>query len=68
MKTKFVFAIILALAATASAQAEITLFDLLASGSAPEITARRFRGSAHRLFGNCGHDWYHGIQGKDSSF
>ena len=68
MKTKFVFAIILALAVTAPAQAEITLFDLLRIRFSAEITARRFRGSAYRLSGNCRHDRYYGIQGKDSSF
>jgi hypothetical protein len=64
MKIKFVFAIILALIATACAQAEMTLFDFLASGSASKLLPGGFEVALTGSLGIVGMTGTMGFKGK----
>jgi hypothetical protein len=68
MKIKFVFAIILALAATASAQAEITFLDLFASGSPPKLLPGGFGVALTGSLGIVGMTGTMGFKGKTAPF
>ena len=68
MKIRFVFAIILALAATASAQAEITFFDLFASGSPPKLLPGGFGIALTGSLGIAGMTGTMGFRGKTAPF
>ena len=64
MKIRFVFAIILALAATASAQAETSLFDLFPSGSASKLLPGGFGVALTGSLGIVGMTGTVGFKGK----
>ena len=68
MKIKFVFGIISALIATASAQAEITLFDLLASDSPRKLLPGGFEVALTGSLGIVGMTGTVGFKGKTAPF
>jgi len=68
MKIRFVFAIILVLVATASAQAETSLFDLFQSGSAPKLLPGGFGVALTGSLGIVGMTGTMGFKGKTAPF